>query len=659
MQVRRRFLTPVGSALLFGCICFSVLQARAQAPDAGTLTAGNNLIIEGLPAISLSLVQQASPYLDSRYGRLLSWDPKRREILISTRFAQTPQIHRVAMPGGARTQLTFYGDPVRTAIWQPKQGKYFLFAKDTGGGEFYQFYRMDEPSGEVTLLTDGKSRNTGPVFAHDGSRVAYSSTKRDGDDLDLWVMDPLNPMGARLLTQWKGGGLQTLDWSPDGEQILAGDYRSINDSTLYLVDAKTGERKQLTPKEPAGATVAWSDAQFAADGRSIFTTTDTAGEFQQLCRLSLAGAIEECLTKDIPHDVEEFAVSPDGKYLAFLVNEEGISRLQVRDLKSGKDVRLERMPIGVAEGLRFREESDELGFSLSTPQQPYDTYSVELPSGKLTRWTTSETGGISFADAKSPELIHWKAADGLMISGFLYPPPAKFSGKRPVMIEIHGGPEGQSRPDFLGSFNYYVQAMGIALIDPNVRGSTGYGKGYTMLDNGMKRQDSVHDIGALLDWIRTRPDLDPDRVVVVGGSYGGFMTLSVATQYNDRIRCSIDIVGPSNLVTFLENTSGYRRDLRRVEYGDERDPAVRNFLEQTAPANHADAITKPIFIVAGVNDPRVPYSESVNMTKLVRKNGSPVWFLGAKDEGHGYQKKPNSDYLFYSSIQFLKQYLLQ
>ena len=317
------------------------------------------------------------------------------------------------------------------------------------------------------------------------------------------------------------------------------------------------------------------------------------------------------------------------------------------------------MPIGVAQGLRFREESDELAFSLSTPQQPYDTYSVELPSGKLTRWTTSETGGISFADAKSPELIHWKAADGLMISGFLYPPPAKFSGKRPVMIEIHGGPEGQSRPDFLGSFNYYVQAMGIALIDPNVRGSTGYGKGYTMLDNGMKRQDSVHDIGALLDWIRTRPDLDPDRVVVVGGSYGGFMTLSVATQYNDRIRCSIDIVGPSNLVTFLENTSGYRRDLRRVEYGDERDPTVRNFLEKTAPANHADAITKPIFIVAGVNDPRVPYSESVNMTKLVRKNGSPVWFLGAKDEGHGYQKKPNSDYLFYSSIQFLKQYLPQ
>jgi dipeptidyl aminopeptidase/acylaminoacyl peptidase len=638
---------------------FSAFQVRAQAPDAATLTPGNNLIIEGLPAVPLSLVEAASPYLDSRNATLLSWDPKRRQILVSTRFAQTPQIHRVAMPEGARTQLTFYGEPVRSAAWQPKEGKYYIFAKDTGGGEFYQLYRMDEPSGEVTLLTDGKSRNTDPVFAHDGSLLAYGSTKRDGDDVDLWVINPLNPASARLLTQWKGGGMQALDWSPDGARILAADERSINDTTLYLVDAKTGERKQLTPTEPAAATVAWSDAKFAADGKSIYTTTDKGSEFQQLCRISLEGAMEECLTKDISHDVEEFAVSRDGKYLAFLVNDEGISRLQVRELMTGKDVRLETIPGGVAEGLRFREESDELGFSLSTPQQPYDAYSVELPSGKLTRWTTSETGGISFADAKSPELIHWKAADGLTISGFLYPPPAKFTGKRPVIIEIHGGPEGQSRPDFFENLNYFVQAMGIVWIDPNVRGSTGYGKGYTLLDNGMKRQDSVHDIGALMDWIKTRPDIDADRVMVVGGSYGGFMTLSVATQYNDRIRCSIDIVGPSNLVTFLENTSGYRRDLRRVEYGDERDPVMRAFLEKTAPANHADAITKPIYIVAGVNDPRVPYSESVNMAKAVRKNGSPVWFLGAKDEGHGFQKKANSDYLFYSSIQFVQKYLLQ
>jgi dipeptidyl aminopeptidase/acylaminoacyl peptidase len=652
---RSRAVLFAASALVFASSNF----ALAQTTDAPTLTPGNNLIIEDLPPVPLSLVQQASPYLESRSATFQSWDPLHREMLISTRFAQSPQIHRVAMPGGSRSQLTFFADPVRTAIWQPKQGKYFLFAKDSGGGEFYQFYRDDQPSGAVTLVTDGKSRNTGPVFSRDGSLLACGSTQRSADDVDLWVMDPANPASAHLLTQWKGGGMGALDWSPDGSQILAIDYRSINDSTLYLVDAKTGERKQLTPTEPTTAPVAWSDAKFAADGKSVYATTDKDSDFQRLCRLSLGGVIEDCLTKDIPHDVEQFALSGDGKYLAFLVNDDGVSSLHVRDLAAGKDIPLAAIPVGVAEGLKFREKTDELGFALSTPQQPFDAYSVELPSGKLTRWTTSETGGISFAGAKSPELVHWKAADGIDVSGFLYPPPAKFAGKRPVMIDIHGGPEGQSRPDFLGSLNYYVQALGIALIEPNVRGSVGYGKNYSMLDNGMKRQDSVRDIGALLDWIKTRPDLDPDRVIIIGGSYGGFMTLSVATQYNDRIRCSIDIVGPSNLVTFLENTSGYRRDLRRVEYGDERDPAMRAFLEKTAPANHADAITKPIFIVAGVNDPRVPYTESVNMATAVRKNGSPVWFLGAKDEGHGFQKKPNSDYFFYSSVQFVERYLLK
>lgn len=643
------------SVVLISCLLLAPGAIVAQDPTPATLTAGSNLIIEDVPAIPLALVEEASPYLDSRSAVLESWNPRSREILIRTRFAQTGQIHRVAMPGGERYQLTFFSEPARGATWQPMQGKYFVFSKDIGGAERYQLYRHDPESGDNTLLTDGKSRNTGAIFAHDGSRLAYGSNQRDGDDVDLWVMDPEQPGSARMLAQWKGGGLTARDWSPDGTKLVVEDDKSINESTLYLVDAKTGERTQVTPS----GQVAWNGPMFAPDGRSLYVTTDKDSEFSRLCRISLSGHIEECLTKDIPHDVEEFTISRDGKYLALLINDEGISRLQVRELKSGREVRTDPVPVGVAAGLAFQDKTDELGFSLSTPQQPYDTYSIELPSGKLTRWTTSETGGISFADAKAPELIHWKAADGLQISGFLYPPPSKFTGKRPVVIEIHGGPEGQSRPEFLGSFNYFVQQLGVVLIDPNVRGSTGYGKTYTMLDNGMKRQDSVHDIGALLDWIKTRPDLDPDRVMVVGGSYGGFMTLSVATQYNDRIRCSIDIVGPSNLVTFLQNTSGYRRDLRRVEYGDERDPAMREFLEKTAPANHADAITKPIFIVAGVNDPRVPYSESVQMTKAVRKNGSPVWFLAAKDEGHGFQKKANNDYFFYSSIEFAKQYLLQ
>jgi dipeptidyl aminopeptidase/acylaminoacyl peptidase len=238
-------------------------------------------------------------------------------------------------------------------------------------------------------------------------------------------------------------------------------------------------------------------------------------------------------------------------------------------------------------------------------------------------------------------------------------PPAKFGGKRPVLIDIHGGPEGQSRPGFLGRNNYYLDEMGIALLYPNVRGSTGYGKSFTKLDNGFLREDSYKDINALFDWIATRPDLDPERIAVTGGSYGGHMTLAVSTFYSGRIRCSIDVVGMSNLVTFLEHTEAYRRDLRRVEYGDERDPRMRAFLERIAPMNNVEKIRKPMLVVAGKNDPRVPLSESEQIAHALKEHGTPVWFLMAKDEGHGYQKKANQDFEFYASVLFLQDYLLK
>jgi len=227
-----------------------------------------------------------------------------------------------------------------------------------------------------------------------------------------------------------------------------------------------------------------------------------------------------------------------------------------------------------------------------------------------------------------------------------------------VVIDIHGGPEGQSRPGFQGRNNYYLNELGVALIFPNVRGSTGFGKTFVQLDNGFKRDDSYKDINALLDWIAKQPGLDSDRIMVTGGSYGGFMTLAVATNYNDRIRCSVDIVGPSNFVTFLENTSGYRRDLRRVEYGDERDPKMREYLNKIAPANNSQKVTKPMFVVQGANDPRVPRTEAVQMVANMRKNGTPIWYLEAKDEGHGFAKKKNADFQFYSTVMFMKQFLL-
>jgi dipeptidyl aminopeptidase/acylaminoacyl peptidase len=310
-------------------------------------------------------------------------------------------------------------------------------------------------------------------------------------------------------------------------------------------------------------------------------------------------------------------------------------------------------------GLRWHPNGRELGFTLSSARSPADVYSIEIETGKLERWTFSETGGLNPESFSEPELIRWKSFDGRMISGFLYQPPARFARPRPVMIKIHGGPEAQYRPGFLGADNYFLNELGVAIIQPNVRGSAGYGKTFLALDNGMKREDAVKDIGALLDWIGTRPDLDKERVMVTGGSYGGYMTLAVMTHYNDRVRCALEVVGISNFVTFLERTEAYRRDLRRAEYGDERDPQMREFLLRISPLTNAHKIRKPMFIVQGKNDPRVPASESEQMVAAIRDNGVPVWYLLAEDEGHGFAKKKNRDVQLAATVLFVEQHLLR
>ena len=614
----------------------------------------SSLVSEHIPPIPMALVDKASPYTESRSATLLDWVPSQKALLIGTRFGATVQVHRVLRPMGARTQLTFFPDRVAGAIYPPNDPTWMLLTKDEGGNEFFQFYRYTFATGAITLITDGKSRNLGPVFRPDGGLIAFTSTRRNGSDVDLWVEDPRDPASARMLAAFSGGGLQVSDWSPDGKTIVAVDERSINESTIFLIDAATGEKHAITAAEQ----VSWQSPLFSKDGKGLFVLTDKDSEFHRLCRLSLDGNLGRCLSDAVHWDVEGFDLSSDGRLVAFTSDEDGVGVLHIVSLASYAELPPASLPVGVISGIRFRRDSHELGFSLATPTQPQDVFSVDPESAKVERWTASETGGIVLRTAQPPKLIHWKAADGRSISGFLYPANARFTGKRPVMISIHGGPEGQSRPGFFGANSYFTEELGITVIEPNVRGSTGYGKSFTLLDNGMKRQDSVHDIGSLLDWIATEPVLDKERVAVTGGSYGGFMTLSLATQYDARIRCSVEVVGISNLRTFLEHTSGYRRDLRRAEYGDERDPVLRAFMEKTAPANMTANVTKPMFMIVGYNDPRVPYSESVQFKEKLEAQHTPVWFLMAKDEGHGYAKKPNRDYQFFATIAFLQANLL-
>jgi dipeptidyl aminopeptidase/acylaminoacyl peptidase len=629
--------------------------AMAQSSE---IAPGDNLVVEGIPKIPATLADEVGRYTEFRWAVLSSWHPNRREMLIGTRFGDAQQIHLVKFPGGDRSQLTFFKDTASGATYQPTDGSYFVFNKDVGGNENYQKYRYDLATGAITLLTDGKSRNTGGRWSNAGDRIAYGSTRRNGQDVDLWAVNPSDPKSDRTVAQLKGGGWEALDWSPDDRKLLVGEGISANESYIWLIDAASGEQTLITPKGEAEK-VAYNDAQFSKDGKGIYVSTDRDSEFQRLAYIDLATKKHTYLTTEIKWDVDEFRLSWDGKTIAFVTNENGLSVLRLLDVASGKERPAPKLPAGIIGGLRWHKNNRDLGFGMESARATYDAYSLDVETGKVERWTYSETGGLNTENFSEPQLVSWKTFDGKMISGFLFQPPARFTGKRPVIIDIHGGPESQARPWFQQWNNYFINEMGVAIIQPNVRGSSGYGKTFLKLDNGFLREDSYKDIGALLDWIKTRPDLDADRIMVTGGSYGGHMTLAVSTYYPDRIRCALDVVGPSNLVTFLENTSAYRRDLRRVEYGDERDPKMREFLNRIAPMNNAAKITKPLLVVQGGNDPRVPMSESVQMVQTVRKNSTPVWYLMAKDEGHGFAKRKNQDFLLYSQVLFMREFLLK
>ena len=623
------------------------------------ITPGENLVVEGIPNIPAAMAEEINRYTEFRYAGISNWHPTRREMLIGTRFAETQQIHIVKIPGGARTQLTFFKDGVGGGSYQPTRGDYFVFSKAIGGNENFQKYRYDLATGAITLLTDGKSRNTGGVWSTTGDNYVYQSTRRNGEDVDIWMMNPADPKSNRMVAELKGGGWAVLGFSPDDRQLLVGEYISANESYLWLMEAATGARTLITPRGDEAEKVLYSGARFSKDGKGIYVTTDRDSEFQRLAYIDLATKKHTYLTGSINWDVDSFALSWDGKIIAFVTNEDGLSVLHLFDTARRQELPAPKLPPGVLGSLEWHRNNRDLGFGLESARSTYDTYSLDVQSGKIERWTESETGGVNTQKFSEPEVVRWKTFDGKMISGLYYKPPTRFAGKRPVIIDIHGGPEGQARPWFQGENNYFVNEMGIAVIQPNVRGSSGYGKTFLKLDNGFLREDSYKDIAALLDFIKARADLDADRIMVTGGSYGGHMTLAIATYYPDRIRCALDVVGPSSFVTFLENTSAYRRDLRRVEYGDERDPKMREFLNRTAPLNNSAKIAKPLFVVQGGNDPRVPLSESQQIVQTVRKNGTPIWYLMAKDEGHGFAKKKNRDFQLYATVLFLKEYLLK
>lgn len=620
-----------------------------------------NLVIEGIPEIPTELSERLEQYQNVRSATFAGWRADGKGMYIITRFGETGQVHFVESPGAYRRQLTFFKEPIGGIAVRPiAKEEGFLYSRDIGGNENYQIFFYNMSDGSSRLLTDGKSRNGDFSWSNDGNKFCFTSNKRNGKDIDIYLADFNKPNDAKMIFE-SNGHWGVLDFSPNDKQMLIYNYISINESNVYLLnlsDLKYEKLINYTDK------VAMSNAKFSKDGKGVYFTSDFNSEFQKLQYLDLASKKVTVLTADINWDVEEFTLSDDGKTLAFVVNADGLGETYLMDIKSKKYTTPQNLPKGENGGISFSSDSKYFAFTSNSAFTSGDAFSYELTKKTATRWTFSEVGGLNTGNFVEPELIHYPTfdqADGKtrMIPAFYYKPKGK--GPFPVVVNFHGGPEGQFRPGFASQIQFYLNELGIAVIAPNVRGSTGYGKTYMTLDNGFLRENSVKDGGALLDWIAKQNELDAKRVCVYGGSYGGYMVLAMLTHYNDRLAAGIDVVGISNYLTFLKNTGDYRRDLRRAEYGDERDPEMYKFLEKISPLNNAHKISKPLFVIQGLNDPRVPASEAEQIVAEVRKNGGQVWYLLAKDEGHGFRKKSNRDYnnaavaLFFKEVFDLKK----
>jgi dipeptidyl aminopeptidase/acylaminoacyl peptidase len=633
-------------------ICQSMRAAESDLPRPAAIQT------QDVPLISAEFAARLRQYQNTRPAGFAGWSPDGKGILIRTQFANSLQLHRVYEPGGRREQITFFDEPVDGSFIPKAADGAILLSMSQGGSENDQLYLLDRANFTTKLLTDGKSKNDFAIVRDDGKLLVVASNQRNGRDTDLFLADPRKSGLQRPLLEAKNEYWTATDWSPDGKSVLLSRYVSINESYPAVIDVESGKRRDLPL--PTGDKAAIAAFEFAPDCKKAYVACDADSEFRRLGMLDLESGKYEWLTSDIQWDVSGIEVHNDTGHVAFTVNNDGATQLYLLEPQAGDKLsrRELEVPTGIVSSLEFSPDGKRLGFTLARPELPADAYSIELATSKLTRWTYAEVGGLDPARFVTANRIRFPSFDGREIPGWYFRPgSASSSRKAPVLIKIHGGPESQAQPYFIDSTQFYVGEMGMAVVLPNVRGSAGYGKSYLKLDNAEKREDSVKDIGALLDWIAKQPELDASRVAVTGGSYGGFMVLSSLTHFGNRIKAGVDIVGICNFNTFLANTSAYRVDLRRAEYGDERDEKMRAVFERISPANHADKIVSALLVAHGKNDPRVPFSEAEQIVAKVRGQGRTVWTVYADNEGHGFNKKDNDDYLMAVEAYFLKKSL--
>jgi dipeptidyl aminopeptidase/acylaminoacyl peptidase len=615
-----------------------------------------SLTYENIPQAPADLAEKLDGYLNARQATPLGWSPK-GQLLIATRFADVDQLHLVEQPGGARRQLTFQHEPITEAAFSPDSARSaYVFLKDSGGNENAQLYYQRLGEGTARMLTDGKSVNGAPLWSNSGREVAFFSTARDGHSYDISIVDPESGTLPRLALAGDGSGAawSVLDWSPDDSKLLVLKEVSISEGYLYVVDLSTGQKREV---EPAPAKVGIVNAKFTRDGQGVYLISDRDAEFARLRYINLFTNDKTVISDHIPWDIESLAISRDGHYLAYVSNQAGAGKLNLLDLRTHQDLTPPRLPaVGIISSLHFDADGKRLAFAFAAANQPRDAYVLDVAENRLEPWTRSEAGGLDPAKFVLPRLAEFPTFDRVdgksrLVPAYVYEPAAP--GPHPVLISLHGGPESQFRPGFDPWIQYLVNELGFAVVAPNVRGSSGYGKTYMALDNGVLREDAVKDVGALLVWIALHKDFDAKHVVVAGGSYGGYLALATLVNYSDRLRGGVDVSGIADFVSFLTNTAPYRQNQRRAEYGDERDLEMRIFLRRISPLTNADRISRPLLVVHGKNDPRVPVSEAEQIVNKLRAKGGEVWYLLAADEGHGYRKKQNRDAYYETFAQFL------
>jgi dipeptidyl aminopeptidase/acylaminoacyl peptidase len=630
------------------------LLAAGVARSAPPIVRGN-LILDGIPeqsALTADKIDKLDAYLSAREARPLGFTAK-GQVLIATRFGEVDELHLIDQALGALRQITFIREPVLRGAFSPDPNRnaFFYLADSAGDGTAQLYYqRVGEPT--ARRLSDAKSIVGVALWSSSGREIAFSTIARDSGSCDIYIIDPDSGALPRLAAGNECA--EPLDWSPDDRKLLLRQHVSAYEESLYILDLGTGQKREVEPSPVKGAL---ANAKFSRDGTGVYFISNRDGEHARLRYVNLFTAEKNDISGRGDVDVEQFALSKDGHYLAYVTDEGGADKLNVVDLQAHQDLVPPRLPApGVVNALSFDPDGKRLLFGLATATQPRDAYVLDVAGNRVVPWTASEVGPLDRTKFVLPRLTQFPTFDRLdgqsrELPLYIYEPASP--GVHPVLIVLHDGPDARFRPAFDPWIQYVVNELGFTVLAPNVRGSSGYGKSFGALARGDQRDDAIKDVGALLVWLALDSRFDKTRVIVSGTGNGGSMALAALVNYGERLRGAVAMAPITDFIAFVGSTAPEARGAAREEYGDERDTDARLFLRRISPLINAERITRPVLIAHGKNDRGVPIAQSDQLVIRLRARNQTVWYLKATDEGGSFARWQNREAYYRAFAEFL------